>query len=1689
MTLRNDAKSKNAKTSVNNSGVHNSSGGPTSHAAVLDSNPSGSRSSATESREERRNRRSRNAQISAIASSEVDAVGDQQKGKDDGEEVDREAVDHEAVANEVVDNEVQASTTAHVNESASGTHIGDDNADVKCTVESSTCQIGNEKYDVGGDGKDEKEEQHSVIPPQGEDSSIPKEEKTNPMKDQNGEEEHDNPVAQEEVAAIPLKRSRRRPIRNYKYDIFFQEENVRSVAAYSNTEGSNRKKKKVDVQKSLADNTSEPNCEEKKSSILSNEEDKGATNVDVSSSRNEDALVEHTDEPVNVNPPPCLTKNEEVAQKPEHCYCNVLGNDVLAEAAESAAHSVCIPPVSNPTADDNAKEGSATEAAVKSGDNNGDDLSVANQPMWNDPEREENVKVEEEQNAVEVLQEGRTVDLDSSIRGFEKGRSHRGRGKGKAGRGRGRGRDKLMSKKMEYIEQQPFSINNSDLILSEEKKIFPNVTDEGGMVATLPVSEDAHQIVVAPPVEKKKRGRKKKIQNSIAQESALDVSLNENAREHKSAVKPILHDSSRRRRSDVSFDMSNAPGDADTFNLDAFPPRVSSMLQERHLPHLRAPKVDINSSGVHRSYTPARRRVKDEKNKEFLYSGNSPLGVATSAGARPGHVVNPSSGSHHQFSQAAHLDYACGRNAKKRKCSKKGKHGRGRKKSRGRKCTSVNISTHAAGSHKSGAANMFLESEEGFNDGYGHNSSTHGDNDNKRLFPNETFQIKEEFMNNVNSLNTVFNFNDEFLKFLKKISQLDDIDYDVMLPFLGEVQGKLAKDIKQQFSPQSLDSHNVDEAVYAMGYIVDILNNNNEILNKLNQLEYKFYYDYLRKRSCKEGNKQKNYDHKIENEIALNIARIPRDINNECCAKIQSNDLDDDNTVNNESSKSFNEIDDEEERKLNELLYCTNKEMDDTYKIPNCADMYFMNYNEEDDFYHMNERSLNLKNDYATSVLPNASVVGEKPHQGSCEVVGERTLLCHPTSGAQSQVTHSTGEEKQHGGDKAKQGSDANGQPHNPDTFAKDEPGEDSNMEGGKIVSGCSGEVQGGEGPPEVAPKYTEKMDHNAENEKIDKKINEQQNEKNVNKNDPQFKHPHKMTQQNNVDFVCDELNKLIKHTLKNEDLFYSNYSQGRYKNVNEESLFKHYISTKLYKSTNLVDRYREEQKERSFPSHRGFRGRPLGANEGVSRKVDELEKTLMQSYADYFRRLNDFSSRGRTGEGGKGRSGGSGGSGTCGRSGPSQLGHSTDNQLEAHPDATSAVLPHTDDNMEKQCADHEERSSPSPCWDAKKDPVVGRPKWEDNFNQNGGGNDHWKERHLSNNSNNISIVSSTIGEISYGVSALSSEETTPVKEKLPEEPDDNTNSVSANLQGNVKTEPMDREEKPQRGNDHSEEKQPNNCLNSEERLHDGPKGADPQRGGILKEEAQKDEPEKKTFGFASIIPFFKKSVKENEPVGNNNPDGAEGADHANHADNACDHAKQGGDRLLKETEAEFETQPSGGVGATEKGPADGKPKIDGEKDNASIRTHDEETKVCAPFEGSSNSLDISNRSEKDKAGKATTDVSLRPCGGGTTEYRTSPRTCAHALRHMNEMREKNIDTLLKETFHLKDNEFMSIKRDKTQKEILNCLRMVSQIKKIFFDECSKMINDQIYVLEKNFRIPDCSLSILKNSFGYNDGK
>ncbi|CAA9989637.1 conserved Plasmodium protein, unknown function [Plasmodium knowlesi strain H] len=1618
MTMKNDAKNKNVKTNVNNSEVHNRSSGHTNDATVAEANPSGSGNIAEEYREVRRSRRTRNAHISDIATSYIDDVGDANKEKGGTEVINNELQASKTTLREdTLKRRTQECSTVHVNDMVIGTKILDDNTDVQLIEELSTCQTRKGKGD-----------QHSIIPPQIEDSTIPKGEKTYPMKDQNRENEYDNPIVQGKMEVIPLKRSRRKPIRNNKYDIFIQEENTRSLRAYGNKEGLNRKRKKVGIQKDFVDNTYQPNCEVKNSSIPTKEEDKVASNANVSYSRKANILRGSNDQLVNIEPFPSLTKNEQVPQKSEHYYCNVLGNDVLADAGENAGHNLCIPAGSNSATKDNANGFSAPNSAVNDIDTRRYDLSVVNKNMWNDADEKGGVKAKGEENTVEMVADVRTHHLDRSVRGFQRGKSHRFRGKGKSGLGRGRGKGKFRSKKIEYIKQEPYSINYNDLVVTEANNIFPHLTDVGGMAA-LPISEDAHESVVSPCIEKKRRGRKKKIQNSNAQESILDVNLNENERENKKSVKHLVHDRRKRRKNGVLLGMNSAPDDASKINLH-IPTRTSSMLQGKGLPNLGTTQDDINNSGVYTTLTPTKRKVKDEKDKELLCGENSTLGVDTFARTNSGNVVKASRGSH-RLDETDPLDYTYGRSARKRKYTERGKHSTGRQKSRGRGCTSVNISTNAD-THRSDTENVLRE-RECTNVDNGKNSTNQCDNDGRRLFPNETFQIKEEFMNNVNSLNTVFNFNDEFLKFLKKISRVDDIDYDVMLPFLGEIQGKLAKDIKQQFPPECLDSHNVDESVYAMGYLVDILNNNNEILNKLNQLEYKFYYDYVRKKSSNERNKQKNYYRKTENEIALNTADISRDINNECCGEIQCNHLADDNKVKNESSKNLNEIYDEEERKTNELMYSEDKQMDDNYSVPTgVVDMYFMNYKEKDDFHHINERSLNLKNDGGTITLPNSSVVGEKLLHESGGTVGERSFLSNPTSGAAPQVKQCTGKERQYMGEGEKQGSDeANGQSHEKDKFAENETGE---------------------GPTHGVTKRMDKTNQTAENEKISKKIsrkigrkisgkiNDMQSENNVSKNDVHFKYAHKLIKRNNFDFVCDELNELIKHTLKNEDLFYSNYSKGRYKNVNEESLFKHYISTKLYNTSNLVDGYKEE-KEANVPNHKLFGGRQLRASEGISIKVDEREKTLMQSYADYFRRLNDVSNRGRIGENGK-------------------------NEKEG--------------NTEKKCDNPE---GGSPCCDAKKeDYIVGYPKWENNYNPNDENNGYWK----GSNPRRKSIVSSTIGKISHNVSALSCENTTPVKEKHSNETDDNTNCVSTNLQVSLKMEPTERLEKYERRNGDAERKQQKNGLNNEEQIRDGTKDTNRESGSIEEEEAQeKDECEENKFWFTKIIPFFKKNVNANAPDGHKNPDDVDGDDNA---DNVCDFAKQRGDRAVKEeTKVELESPPSSSVGATEKSLSDGKSKIDGENANASIKTHDKETNVCTSFEGNSNSLDISKRGEEDKKGKNATDVSLCHHEKGIIEYGSLHKTCAHSFRHMNETQEKNIDTLLKETFHLKDNEFMNMKRDRTQKEILNCLRMVSQIKKIFFDECSKMINDQIYVLEKNFRIPDYSLSILKNSFDYND--
>lgn len=155
----------------------------------------------------------------------------------------------------------------------------------------------------------------------------------------------------------------------------------------------------------------------------------------------------------------------------------------------------------------------------------------------------------------------------------------------------------------------------------------------------------------------------------------------------------------------------------------------------------------------------------------------------------------------------------------------------------------------------------------------------------RRLFPNEDFMVKEEFMDNVNSLNTVFNFNHEFLKFLRKVSRFEDINYDAMLKFLGDIQIKLSRSIRDEFPPEFFETHHANESFYAMSHIVDILNNNNEILTKLNQLEYKFYYDYLKNKSIENiYNSNSNSNDKFVNNNkheSVNWNISARDITNE----------------------------------------------------------------------------------------------------------------------------------------------------------------------------------------------------------------------------------------------------------------------------------------------------------------------------------------------------------------------------------------------------------------------------------------------------------------------------------------------------------------------------------------------------------------------------------------------------------------------------------------------------------------------------------------------------------------------------------------------------------------------------------------------------------------------------------------
>ncbi|SCM12052.1 conserved Plasmodium protein, unknown function [Plasmodium chabaudi adami] len=703
---------------------------------------------------------------------------------------------------------------------------------------------------------------------------------------------------------------------------------------------------------------------------------------------------------------------------------------------------------------------------------------------------------------------------------------------------------------------------------------------------------------------------------------------------------------------------------------------------------------------------------------------------------------------------------------------------------------------------------------------------------NNKPFVNEPYQIKEEFMNNVNSINTVFNFNEEFINFLKKVNNFDDIDYNSMLSFLGNVQIKLTKSLKEEYSTENFNIHNVDHTIYAMKKIVDILNNNNEILSKLNQLEYKIYCDY--------------YITKKQNSL--------QELHN--------------NTDSNGNKQS------ESEHK------------DDNYKT------VIKDENDSQD----NPESVKNK-------LGNSQLNEEEENQ---------------TNGCLEHNKANTNDLK-------------------------------VNDDSGKI---CENDKEG-------AYQETNNIKDDAHNNKKE----EPSNEYNINK----------LYFNKNVDFICNQLNEFIKNTLKNENIFYSLYSDGRYHNTSEKSLYKNYVSTKLYKHNNIIDRSKIGRREKIILNKLYKNGEICeDIINRTSKYVDENEpmeekdQLLLDRYTELFRKMNNIN---------KGHS-----------NSYNQINKPYNNglQIDQHR------LINKDDNMNF----HKNHECNYVCPNCVSDVI------NDNLtmskNEVMGKTDMFCMS--PNNSTNINNSSHTdIINYSTGNSI--------VEHNKDMESDEM--GTYCNMHDNGVN------------NINEQYKKSNNDHNNDNKNND------------------------------NLFECFEGTINQ------------ESMDEMSKLNNA--------ETTITCDDLEYKNNPLD--------------KKINEKTNIfdNNTTKENNENQCLLNNGMGNTMSVNDNNESCNL--------THICNTNSENICDSNSCCNNNMNNLNMEQyyyKKNLQSLLTETLNFRDDKLMQMKENKSQKEMLNCLKMVSKIKQKFFDECTQMINNQIFTLEKNFRIPDCSLSMPSNELCYN---
>ncbi|CAD2111291.1 conserved Plasmodium protein, unknown function [Plasmodium vinckei] len=703
-------------------------------------------------------------------------------------------------------------------------------------------------------------------------------------------------------------------------------------------------------------------------------------------------------------------------------------------------------------------------------------------------------------------------------------------------------------------------------------------------------------------------------------------------------------------------------------------------------------------------------------------------------------------------------------------------------------------------------------------------------NNNKPL-ANEPYQIKEEFMNNVNSINTVFNFNEEFIKFLKKVNNFDDIDYNSMLSFLGNVQIKLTKSLNEEYSTENFNIHNVDHTIYAMKKIVDILNNNNEILSKLNQLEYKIYCDYY---ITKKQNSMQQLHNNTDNNANKLSETEHKDDNYKTVIKDENNSQDNPESIKNKMGNP--KLNEDEENQTN------------------------------GDLEHIKTNNNDLK----------------------------------------------------------------------------------VNDDSGKI---CENDKEG-------IYQETNNIKDDAHNNKKE----EPSNEYNINK----------LCFNKNVDFICNELNEFIKNTLKNENIFYSLYSDGRYHNTSEKSLYKNYVSTKLYKHNNIIDRSKIGRREKIILNKLYKNGEICeDVINRTSKYVDENEpmeekdQLLLNRYTDLFRKMNNIN---------KGHS-----------NSYNQINKPYNNglQIDQH------TLINKDDNMNF----HKNHECNSVCPNCVSDVSNDNLMMSKNEVM-GKGDMFYMSPNNSTNINNSSHID--VNNYSTGNSIVEHNKDVESDEM----------GTYCNMHGNGAN------------NINEQYKKSNNDHNNDNKNND------------------------------NLCECFEGTINQesmDEMSKLNNAETTITYDDLEYKNNHLD-------KKINDKTNIF--------------------------DNNTTKENNENH--CLLNNGISNIMSVNDNDNNESC-------NLTHIYNTNSENLCDSNSCCNNNMNMEQYDyKKNLQSLLTETLNFRDDKLLQMKKNKSQKEMLNCLKMVSKIKQKFFDECTQMINNQIFTLEKNFRIPDCSLSMPSNELCYN---